>query len=109
MPHLRFRGVSEPQLLAISRDLVTDLAALITSARDNFTLELVASPFIFDGQRQQVDPMVEVLWFARSQEVQDGCAQAITRHLRATGETRDIDVFFVAAVPSAYYCNGVHY
>lgn len=44
MPHLRFRGVSEPQLLAISRDLVTDLAALITSARDNFTLELVTSP-----------------------------------------------------------------
>lgn len=109
MPHLRFRGVSEPQLLAISRDLVTELAALITSARDNFTLEWVASPFIFDGQRQQVDPMVEVLWFARSQEVQDSCAQAITRHLQAAGETRDIDVFFVAATPSAYYCNGVHY
>ncbi len=109
MPHLRFRGVSEPHLVEISAELVTELAALTGSAREHFTLELIGSPFIFDGQRQSVEPMVEVLWFSRSQEVQDGCAQAITRHLQAAGETRDIDVFFVAASPSAYYCNGVHY
>lgn len=109
MPHLRFRGVDEETLCAISQSLVDQLAALISSSRDNFTLELLTNPFVFDGLRVTPEPMVQVLWFPRPQEVQDRFAQLITEALRQQGETRDIAVFFMALTPSAYYDNGVHY
>lgn len=109
MPHLRFRGISEGQLTAISSELVDELAEIITSAKDNFTFELVGSTFIYGGQRVTPDPLVEVLWFARSQAVQDRTAEAITRLLRSSGESREIDIAFIALTPSAYYSNGNHY
>ena len=60
MPHLRFRGVDEATLCAISQPLVDQLAALVTTSRDNFTLELLTNPFVFDGQRLTPEPMVQV-------------------------------------------------
>ena len=109
MPHLRFRGVDEATLCAISQPLVDQLATLVATSRDNFTLELLTNPFVFDGQRVTPEPMVQVLWFPRSQEVQDSVARTITEALRQQGEARDIAVFFMALTPSAYYDNGVHY
>ncbi|MBQ1783016.1 MAG: DUF1904 domain-containing protein [Gammaproteobacteria bacterium] len=109
MPHLRFRGVDEATLCAISQPLVDQLAALVTTSRDNFTLELLTNPFVFDGQRLMPEPMVQVLWFPRPQEVQDRFAQLITDALRHAGEARDIAVFFMALTPNAYYDNGIHY
>lgn len=109
MPHLRFRGVDEATLAAISQPLVDQLAALVATSRDNFTLELLTNPFVFDGQRVTPEPMVQVLWFPRPQEVQDSFARIITEALRQAGEARDIAVFFMALTPSGYYDNGVHY
>lgn len=109
MPHLRFRGVTETCLAGISESLVNQLSGLLGCDRANFTLECVSSVFVFDGAKVIPEPMVEVLWFARPQSVQDQFAGIITQSLRDAGESQDIAVFFQTLQPQAYYDNAEHY
>lgn len=107
MPMLRIRGIEEIQVKKGSQALVDDLSRIVGCPRDYFTLELVTSVYIMDGERTPQQPIIEVLWFDRGQEVQDQAAKAITDHLR--GDLESLEVFFIPLQEKNYYENGEHF
>ena len=105
MPHLIFRGISVDQVKTISTSSVQELADLCACGTDNFTLEIVQSTYVFDGDIVQGYPLIEVKWFERGQEVQDQFANIITKHILSLGIT-EVEVAFSTFQESAYYLNG---
>lgn len=105
MPHLFIRGITVEEVQKISRDLVQELAEICSSDTDNFTLEVVNSNFVFDGQKVKAFPLIEVKWFERGQEIQDQFAQSVTKHVHSLG-IPEVEVAFSTFLKSAYYYNG---
>lgn len=105
MPHLIIRGVSVDQVKTVSTSLVQDLADLCACGTDNFTLEIVHSTYVFDGNEVPGYPLIEVKWFDRGQEIQDQFASIVTKHIQAL-EFPEVEVAFSTFQESAYYLNG---
>lgn len=107
MPMLRVRGIDEFEVKVASTVLVDELAEIIGCPRDYFTIEMIKSHFIMDGNVVAAPALVEVAWFDRGQEVRDQVATCITKHLK--GEKPYLEVYFITLEESAYYENGVHF
>ena len=109
MPHIRMRAVTTEQAAALSSTLAQDLAQIIQTPVDNFTFELVETQFFENGAPSKAYPFIEVLWFARSQNVQDASARLITDKVKALIPEDDVVVVFTILKASAYYENGNHF
>jgi hypothetical protein len=105
MPLLIIRGVSVDQVKTISTSLVQELADLCSCGTDNFTLEIVKSTYVFDGNEVSGYPLIEVKWFERGLEIQDQFANIITKNIQALGIS-EVEVAFSTFQESAYYLNG---
>jgi len=105
VPHLFIRGISVEQVKTISKPLVQELADLCTCGTDNFTLEVVNSTFVFDGNEVPGYPFIEVKWFERGQEIQDQFANIVTKHIHSL-EIPEVEVAFSTFRESDYYFNG---
>ncbi|WP_423798009.1 DUF1904 family protein [Neobacillus sp. SAB-20_R2A] len=105
MPHLIIRGVSVEQVKTISTTLVQELADLCACGTDNFTLELVHSTYVFDGNEVPGYPLIEVKWFERGQEIQNQFASIVSKQIQALG-IPEAEVAFSTFLESAYYLNG---
>lgn len=105
MPQLIIRGVSVDQIKTISTSLVQELADLCACGTDNFTLEIVNSTYVFDGNEVPGYPLIEVKWFERGQEIQDQFANIVTKNIVSLG-ILEVEVVFSTFQQSAYYLNG---
>ncbi|MBO9665805.1 MAG: DUF1904 domain-containing protein [Bdellovibrio sp.] len=103
------RALTEDQVSTLSNTLVKDLAKAIGTGEDNFTFELVATKFFYQAQKVAGYPFIEVLWFPRSQEIQNACAKIITEKVKALAPAEDVAVIFMALPQTAYYENGDHF
>jgi hypothetical protein len=109
MPHLRFRSLESKNIAALSASLPSQLAAIMQTSEDNFTFEAVATQYFNQGQPTESYPFVEVLWFARSQQIQDESARIITDAIKILIVATDVVVVFQVLNPTAYYENGEHF
>lgn len=109
MPHIRMRAVPVEHVAALSSNLAQELSQIIQTPVDNFTFELVETRYFENGVAIKSYPFIEVLWFPRSQEVQDATAEFITNKVRALMPSTDVAVIFNTLAPSAYYENGKHF
>jgi hypothetical protein len=109
MPHIRFRALKEDQVRQLSSELCPVLASAIQTSEDNFTFELVGTQFFVQGKTTDSYPFVEVLWFARSQDLQDQCARLITEKVKTISNAEDVIVVFSILEKSSYYENGTHF
>ncbi|MGZ3772018.1 MAG: DUF1904 domain-containing protein [Bdellovibrio sp.] len=109
MPHVRFRAISADVMPELSRTLPTKLSVAINTPVDNFTMELIPTTFYANGFVDNSYPFVEVLWFQRSQEIQDECAKIITEEIKKLTSCEDVVVIFKALEKNAYYENGNHF
>lgn len=109
MPHIRVRGLSKDQVQNLSFILAKELAPIMSTSEDNFTIEKVESDFFVQGRPTTGDPLIEVAWFEREQAVQDLSAQRITSLVRQISKSDSICVVFIALAKSAYYENGEHF
>ncbi len=109
MPHIRVRGMSEEHVAHLSQSLPQDLAPAMETSEDNFSIEWIASQYFSKGQRGGAYPFVEVLWFQRSQEIQDKSAKIITDKIKQLSPQDDIAVVFVPLAKNSYYENGEHF
>mgnify|MGYP001320387092 CR=1 FL=1 len=111
MPHLRISGMERQHIMHMSTALIDALAILVECPRDHFTIELLATEFIFDDQMDANGyPMVEVLWFTRGKVIQDEVATQITSAIRSQlGDDIDIGVRFTQLSQRDYYENGRHF
>jgi hypothetical protein len=54
-------------------------------------------------------PFIEVLWFARSSEIQDHSAKIITEAVKQVTASTDVVVVFFELAKNSYYENGAHF
>jgi len=108
MPILRLRSVEDKKACTISRALIDELQELLQCPREYFSIELVQSRFVADGEFIDGLPTVEVSWFDRGQDVQDTAAKIITRHINSIGYA-NVDVIFRPLDKNRYYENGEHF
>ena len=91
----------------MSKELIDELQQVIGCPRDYFTLEVLPTLFILDGEEDKGRPFIQINWFERGQEVQDKVAKVINRHARSVGY--EAEVFFTVLNENRYYENGEHY
>ncbi|GIM27609.1 hypothetical protein CPJCM30710_02750 [Clostridium polyendosporum] len=108
MPILRLRAIEPKKICTISTELIDELQQLIKCPRESFTLEVVQSLFIKDGEFVDGNPLVEISWFDRGQEIQDKTALIVTKYVNSMGY-KDVDVIFKALDKNKYYENGKHF
>ena len=109
MPHIRIRAVSESAVKKLSSSLPSELAAVMQTSVDNFSMELIQTRFFRDEKAIEGDPMIEVLWFERGQEIRDKSAKKITELVRQVHPAEYISVVFTALAENSYYENGEHF
>lgn len=102
MPQIKIRGIETEIIRKLSKQLVDELAVLTESPRDYFTLEVIHSTFIMDGDVVPGYPFVEIAWFERGQAIQDQVAQAISRLLNEGG-CSSVDIMFTILEKPRYY------
>ncbi|WP_378954038.1 DUF1904 family protein [Pelosinus sp. sgz500959] len=107
MPHIMIKGMSVADVQKISKPMIDELEIIIDCPREYFTLEVVESAFIVDGEKVSKDPFVQINWFDRGQEVQDKTAAAITEHIGTVGY-ENVELFFIVLERDRYYENGKH-
>ncbi|MBP2627108.1 MAG: hypothetical protein H6Q68_1819 [Firmicutes bacterium] len=107
MPHIIIKGMNIADVKKISKQMIDDLEIIVDCPREYFTLEVVESNFIIDGNLVKKDPFVQVNWFDRGQEVQDKAAASITKHIKNAGY-KDAEMFFTILERNNYYENGKH-
>lgn len=108
MPMLKFKAIEAEDVITISKKLIDELQELIQCPRDYFSLSVDRSVYIKDGEFVKGDPVVEVSWFDRGQEVQDKVAKIITKYVNSV-EYPNVDVIFFVLDESKYYENGEHF
>lgn len=108
MPIIKFNAIEKNSVRQISKDLVDELQQLLQCPRAYFSLEVIMSEYIKDGEIVSGPPVVEVAWFDRGQEVQDHAARIITKHTHCAGY-QNVDVIFTALHENKYYENGEHF
>lgn len=110
MPHIRIRGMTLEQTQQLSQGLNEALADIIKTSADNFTVECISSQYVHNGTLSQGYPFIEILWFARSQEIKNQCATLITNRVKQLmGPTTDVAVVFIPLDKSDYFENGTHF
>ena len=108
MPIIKIKGIGVKQALNISKDLIDELELILKCPRDYFNLSLETPIHIKDREIVDGYPLIEVLWFERSQEIQDKVAQSITKHVNLVGY-ENVDVIFHELKKENYYENGEHF
>ncbi|MFZ5967893.1 MAG: DUF1904 domain-containing protein [Bacillota bacterium] len=108
MPQIKVRGLEIEKVKGISKELVDCLEEIIECPRDYFTIECIPSIYIMDGKTVENFPLIEVAWFDRGQEIQDGAAEAITQIIQGIGY-ENVEIFFTVLEKNKYYENGKHF
>lgn len=109
MPHIRIRSLDESVVKKLSRELPRELSMIMQTPVDNFSVELIATQFFKDGVIIEGDPMIEVLWFERSEDVKNASAAKITELVRSHVSSEFISVVFLALPKQDYFENGQHF
>jgi phenylpyruvate tautomerase PptA (4-oxalocrotonate tautomerase family) len=110
MPHLRIRALSDSAVKALSISLPPELAQILNTSEDNFTVEKIATTFYRKGEAiadEQADPMIEFSWFDRGPEVREAAAKKVTELVRPYTQSEYIAVVFQSLPQDNYFENGV--
>ena len=108
MPMLKFKAIEIEKVCKISKKLIDELEELIQCPRDYFSLTVDRAIYVKDGEIAKGDPVVEVSWFDRGQDIQNEAAKIITRYVNSV-KYPNVDVIFFALDKSKYYENGEHF
>ncbi len=112
MPHLRIRGLGDSAMKDLSRSLPKELAKIVNTAEDNFTVEKIATVFFRNGNalnETDADPMIEFLWFDRGADVRTATAKIVTDLVRAHSKSEFISVVFTSLQKDHYFENAEHF
>lgn len=108
MPQVTFKGIKINELCFISKDLKDNLEKIIGCERRHIKFDLVQAINIDNGTVIEAFPKAEMVWFPRSQEMQDAVGQEITKVLTNLGY-KHVQVTFNVFKPQNFYENGTHY
>lgn len=109
MPYIRVTSMSEDQVKKLSLSLAKKLAPIMSTDEDNFTIERISSQFFRSGNLVQENPLIEIFWFDRGQEVQNQSALKVTEIVKQICDSEYVTVIFTPWAKTAYYENGKHF
>lgn len=112
MPHIRIRSLTEDAIQDLSISLPTELAKILNTPEDNFTVEKIATTFYRQGKPlsdSEGDLMIEFLWFDRGATIRDAAAKKVTELVRPYTTSEYIAVVFTSLPQDHYYENGVKF
>lgn len=109
MPHIRLRGMSSENVKRLSESLADELAPILETTKDNFTIELIQTQFFERGTAISGYPFCEVLWFERSEAHRQKCADWLTAMIKKITNAPDVAVVFCPIEKSNYFENGKHF
>ena len=96
MPIIRFHGVDSSNIISQTAKLQKDLSTIFSTTIDNITIELISSKFI-DGAviLDSPYPMVEIVSFKRTKEIEHRAAKEIFNFLVTNGYAiNGCDIFY---------------
>jgi len=108
MPYVRFHALNEEQVAIISKNLKYELAQALNTTEEAWEIEYISSTFYAKGLKTMSLPFVEVIWMARSQEVQDLCANLIAGNIKSS-VGQDSFILFHNVAKQNFYKNGIHF
>ena len=112
MPHIRIRAMTEDNVKSLSQVLPKELSQIMNTSEDNFTVEKVQTVFYRNGSvvhDGQGDPMIEIQWFDRGQEVKAASAKKVTELVHSLTKAEYIAVVFFDLPKTDYFENGTHF
>lgn len=104
MPHLRFRGFDEAILDQYAHSLIPALSGATGCPESWITIESVPTRFL----TRPAAPMVEIVWFAREQAVQDEVARILYEAALAWVHPEPV-VVFIPVAKKDYYEDGKNF
>lgn len=108
MPRLTFRGIDPHLVKDVTAELIPQLASLLETTEDNFTVDVLAATSFADGREIETFPFIEFGWFDRGQAVQDQAAHLMDAAFKAEG-LEALEIVFIAYDRRAYYADGAHF
>lgn len=84
MPRIVARGIKKEDLKKVSTELFDTISNIIERPRDAFTLDLVESIAILDGEEIS-RASIEISWVARPVEVCEKVANAVSELIKPLG------------------------
>lgn len=109
MPHIRVRGMTSAHVKEFSENLGEELAPIVGTSADNFTVEHIPSLYFSNGRPDEGYPFIEVLWFDRTEDVKQKTAEHITARIKTIAATADVAVIFIHIDKTNYFENGKHF
>ena len=112
MPHLRIRSLSDKAVKDLSVSLPRELAIILSTPENNFTVEKIATTFYRAGEsvvEGEGDPLIEFLWFDRGTKVRDAAAKKVTELVKSFTKSEFIAVVFTDLPRDHYFENGTNF
>ena len=108
MPQIICKGLKEEEVIGLSLTLSEKLAEIMDTPKDWFLFEHIERKCYVAGNSLIGDPIIDIWWFDRGQEIKDLTAKAVDSDIRALGYNQ-IEVVFHQCIHESYYENGEHY
>lgn len=112
MPHIRIRSMTDSSIKKLSQVLPKELALMMSTSEDNFTVEKIQSVFYRAGEvvaDGEGDPMIEIHWFDRGAEVKGAVAKRVTEIVGSYSKSEYVAVVFFDLPKTNYFENGSHF
>ncbi len=108
MPQIIVKGVKESEVKALAMDTCKTLGQIVDCPSDWFVFDWQESKFFDETGEIKHWPVVQVWWFARGQEVQDGVATTLNDYFKKLGYPGSQISFHIFEY-SSYYEEGEHF
>ncbi len=108
MPQIICKGLKEEEVVALSSSMSKEFSKIMDCPEDWFLFEFVERKCYVQGKKLENDPMIDIYYFDRGQEIQDQCALALDKAIRELGYEQ-IEIHFHFCLERCYYENGKHY
>ena len=108
MPQLIVKGIREDEVKVLAKSAAPDLADICNCPIDWFTFDYIPSKFYDFTGKEIVNPVIQVWWFEREQDVQDKVVACLDNEIKNLGYEFS-QISFSVFYKSSYYENSEHF
>ena len=108
MPQIIVKGITSEETQKMSVDCCPKLGQICSCPSDWFVFDRIQSEFFDQTGKIAHWPVVQVWWFERPQDVQDGVATLLNDYFKKLGYPGSQISFHIFDYP-AYYEDGEHF
>ena len=108
MPQITVKGIKEDDVKVLAKNTSKQLADICSCPSDWFVYDYIPSKFYNDMGEEIVNPVVQVWWFEREQDVQDKVVACLDNEIKNLGYEFS-QISFSVFYKSSYYENSEHF